>query len=258
MWALAFTKLAPKVSRVILSNSKVKMTSFSKRYNKERTGNTLHRVVKPSCTTANVAQSGSGRRLRALNFRHEGQCYNALMAKPERYQLPFDFGRRPEQSLVYYEMGFTGHENADEGSGRFVRKLREEVLVRSPYDAAHHLLSHVFTPFEAFDQEELWCLLLNTKNQITHEAMVYRGTVNTVYIRQAELFKEAVRVNAAVVLLSHCHPSGSAEPSPEDVRVSIEAIQAGKILGIELLDHIIVGRDERWVSLKELGAGFEK
>jgi len=177
------------------------------------------------------------------------------MTKPERYQLPFDFGRRPEQSLVSYQIGFAGVESQPEGSGRFVRQVREEIVVRSPYDAAQHLLDRIFTPIEAFDQEELYVLLLNTKNRITHEAMIYRGTVNTIYIRPAELFKEAVRVNAPALLLSHVHPSGHADPSPEDIRVTEDAYQAGKLLGIDVLDHIIVAREE-WISLKERGLGF--
>ncbi|KKL15794.1 hypothetical protein LCGC14_2502020 [marine sediment metagenome] len=177
------------------------------------------------------------------------------MVRPERYQLPFDFGRKPDRSLVYYELGFAGQEHQEEGAGRFVRQLREEVLIRSPYDAAQHLLRNVFAPFEAFDQEELWSLILNTKNRITHEAMVYRGTVNSINVRPAELFKEAVRVNAPALILSHVHPSGSTEPSPQDIQVTEQAIAAGKLLGIDVLDHIIVGKDI-WLSLKERRLGF--
>lgn len=150
------------------------------------------------------------------------------MARSERYQLPFEFGRKETQSRIYYDIGFGSIERQPDGAGRFVRQLREEVVVRSPSDAAQHLIEHVFAPIDAFDQEELWCLLLNVKNRITHEAMVYRGTVDTIYIRPAELFKEAVRVNAPALLLSHVHPSGLAEPSPQDVHVTQEAIQAGK------------------------------
>jgi DNA repair protein RadC len=177
------------------------------------------------------------------------------MTKPERWQLPFDFGRRPATSLVSYEIGLAGMESQIEGSGRFVRAVREEVIVRSPYDAARHLIERIFTPIDAFDQEELVVLLLNTKNRITHEALVYRGTVNTIYVRPAELFKEAVRVNAPALLLSHVHPSGSLDVSPEDVQLTQVAYQAGNLLGIEVLDHVIVSR-EGWVSLKERGLGF--
>lgn len=176
------------------------------------------------------------------------------MPKNERpYQWSFDFGRKEEPS-IYYEVGFAGHENRED-TGRFVRKLKEHVQVRSPVDAANHLIANVFTPFEAFDQEELWTLLFDRKNLITHEVMVYRGTVDTVYIRTGELFKEAVRVNAPALLLSHVHPSGSVEPSPEDIRVTLDAYQAGQLLGINVLDHIIVGNGV-WASLKEKRLGF--
>ena len=96
------------------------------------------------------------------------------MAKPERGQIPFIFERRKDPDQFYYASGFAQQENPDR-AGRFVRKLREEIQVRTPADAAEHLLGNVFAPFEAFDQEELWCLLVDTKNRITHEAMIYRG-----------------------------------------------------------------------------------
>ena len=71
----------------------------------------------------------------------------------------------------------------------------------------------------------------------------------------AELFKLAVRVNAPAIVMAHQHPSGSAEPSPEDGRCTSAAVQAGEILGISVLDHLVVGRDV-WVSMKEKGIGF--
>ena len=174
------------------------------------------------------------------------------MARPERYQLPFLF---PQRSAVQYEYGFISRDNPEDG-GRFVRKLREAVEVRGPYDVAHHLMTNVFNPFEAFDQEELWVLQLNTKNFITHEAMVYRGTVDTVQIRLAEVFKEAVRVNSPSIILSHIHPSGDPTASIQDQRVTEDCYQAGRLLGIEVLDHIVVGRDT-WVSMRERNLGFQ-
>jgi DNA repair protein RadC len=177
------------------------------------------------------------------------------MTRPERYQLPFDFARRDEPSPVTYAIGWRGEEGQLDDSGRLVRAVREEVIVRSPFDAAQHLLTHIYQPFEAFDQEELWVLLLNTRHRLTHEALVYRGTVNSIQLRPAELFKAAVRVNAPALLLSHVHPSGDPSPSLQDVQVTQEAVAAGKLLGIEVLDHLIVGR-EAWRSLKEQGLGF--
>jgi len=139
---------------------------------------------------------------------------------------------------------------------RFVRKLQEPVWATSPQVAAQYLLTHVYTPFDQFDQEETWVLLLNTKNQITHDAMVYRGTISQVLIRTAEIFKAAVRVNAAGLIMSHCHPSGLVDPSPEDIQVTRQIQEAAKLLGITFEDHIIVG-DNRWVSLRERRLGFD-
>jgi DNA repair protein RadC len=213
-------------------------------------------VIRLSCFAVKTAYNVT---LKTVKQQDSFGWYNTPMAKPERYQLPFDFRRRLDRSLVYYELGFVGREQ-QERSGerlepRFVRQLQEEVVIRSPQDAAQHLLTNVFSPFEAFDQEELWALILNTKNLITHEAMIYRGTVNNINIRLAEIFKEPIRLNAPALILSHCHPSGSVEPSPEDIRLTQEAVQAGKLLGIDLLDHLIIGKDS-FLSLKQEKLGF--
>ena len=141
-------------------------------------------------------------------------------------------------------------------TGRFVRATEEDLSVRAPADAAHYLMSRIYTPFDKFEQEEFWVLLLNTKNRVTHEVMVYRGTVNTIYVRVAEVFREAIRHNSTYILLSHCHPSGDPTPSPEDVRVTEMVNEAGGLLDIHLLDHMVVGNG-RWVSMKERGLGFK-
>ncbi|MBN1218754.1 MAG: hypothetical protein JXM69_07495 [Anaerolineae bacterium] len=143
-----------------------------------------------------------------------------------------------------------------ENLGRFVRRVSEGVKIACPADLARYLQENIYTPFESFDQEELYALLLNNKNLITHEAMIYRGTINTVQIRAAEILKEAVRVNAPAFVLSHCHPSGDPTPSPEDVQVTRHLREVAALLDIELLDHIIVGH-YGWVSLKQQGLGFE-
>jgi DNA repair protein RadC len=139
--------------------------------------------------------------------------------------------------------------------GRYVYQVKEDILIDSPHAAAQYLIEQVYTPFEQFDQEETWVLMLNTKNKITHKAMVYRGTINTVHVRIAELFKEAVKVNAASILLSHNHPSGTASPSPEDIEITRQVRKAAELLGITLEDHIIVG-DKVWTSLRSVGLGF--
>jgi DNA repair protein RadC len=153
------------------------------------------------------------------------------------YQLPLDYGAQPLDV------------------GQHVRVLSEPYMVRQPADAALYLLNQVFVPFEQFKQEQLYVLLLDNKNLITHDVMVYKGTINAVHVRVAELFMEAVKVNAPAIIMSHCHPSGAIDPSPEDLRVTQIAYEAGQLLDIRLLDHILVGKN-KWISLKEKGQGF--
>jgi DNA repair protein RadC len=126
----------------------------------------------------------------------------------------------------------------------------------SSMKAAQHLLTHIFTPFAAFEQEELWTLLLNTKHRITHEAMIYRGSLNQVTVRLADVFKPAIRYNAACLILAHNHPSsGDPSPSPEDVFLTEQAFTIGQTLELAVLDHLVIGQDT-WISLKEQGLGF--
>jgi DNA repair protein RadC len=107
----------------------------------------------------------------------------------------------------------------------------------------------------ALEQEELWVLLLDTRNRVLNQVTVYRGSVNNSQVRVGELFKAAIRTNAASIIVIHNHPSGDPTPSPEDVNVTRAIVTAGKLLDIEVLDHLIVGQG-KWVSLKERGLGF--
>lgn len=124
--------------------------------------------------------------------------------------------------------------------------------IRSPADAANLVLSEM----GLLEQEELHVLLLDTKNRVTHRKMVYRGSLNTSLIRVGELFRFAIRANANSLIVVHNHPSGDPTPSPEDVAVTKQIVQAGKLLDIDVLDHLIIGH-QRFVSLKERGLGFD-
>ncbi len=106
-----------------------------------------------------------------------------------------------------------------------------------------------------FDQEHFRVLVLNTKNQVMAMPDVFVGSVNSTTIRTAEVFREAVRQNCPGVIAVHNHPSGDPTPSNEDVAVTRELAKAGKALDIQLLDHVVVGRDG-FVSLKEKGLGL--
>ena len=127
----------------------------------------------------------------------------------------------------------------------------ERAVVRSPQDVANLLMAEM----GFLDQEHLRVVLLNSKNQVMAVPEVYRGSVNTSLIRASELFREAVRENCPAVIVVHNHPSGDPTPSAEDVQVTEQIVAAGKLLDIEVLDHLIVGQ-QSYASLKERGLGF--
>ncbi len=102
----------------------------------------------------------------------------------------------------------------------------------------------------ALAQEQLRVLLLNTRNQVMGQRIVYQGNVNSSIVRPAEVLRAAVIESAPSIVIAHNHPSGDPTPSPEDVSITRELVQGGKLLGIDLLDHVVIGGD-RWVSLKE-------
>ena len=101
-------------------------------------------------------------------------------------------------------------------------------------------------------QEQLRVLLLNTRNQVLGQRVVYQGNVNSSIVRPAEVFRPAVIEAVPSIIISHNHPSGDPTPSPEDAAITRDIAEAGKLLGIELLDHVVIG-GERFVSLKERG-----
>ncbi|MDX1616687.1 MAG: DNA repair protein RadC [Candidatus Promineifilaceae bacterium] len=127
----------------------------------------------------------------------------------------------------------------------------EKVRVSSPADAANLLM----TEMSFLDQEHLRLILLDTRNQVLATPTIYIGSLNTSVLRVAELFRAAIRQNAAALIVAHNHPSGDPSPSPEDIRVTRQLVEAGKLLDIEVLDHIVIGR-QRFVSLKERQLGF--
>ena len=134
------------------------------------------------------------------------------------------------------------------GISRAREKRRQ---VRSPADAAGLLTPEM----GALDQEQLRVIVLNTKNDVVAIEMVYQGSVNKAQIRVGELFRPAVQTNATAVILAHNHPSGDPSPSTADIDFTRDAIEAGALLDIAVLDHVVIGQG-RWVSMKRLGLGF--
>ena len=128
----------------------------------------------------------------------------------------------------------------------------ERITIGSPQDVANLLMAEM----AVYDQEHLKVLLLNTKNEVlgTHE--IYVGNVNSSVIRPAEVLRPAVRENAPFIIVVHNHPSGDPTPSQEDVSVTRDLVSAGKLLGIGVLDHVVIGSGNRYVSLNEKGLGF--
>ncbi len=127
----------------------------------------------------------------------------------------------------------------------------ERPIVKSPADAANLLMSDMALQ----EQEHMRVLLLDTRNRVLGSPTIYIGNLNTAVVRIGELFREAVRSNCAAIIVAHNHPSGDPSPSPEDVRVTEQIVAAGKLLDVDVLDHLIIGQ-QRFVSLKERGLGF--
>jgi DNA repair protein RadC len=125
--------------------------------------------------------------------------------------------------------------------------------VRAPRDVADRMSLEM----AALEREELRVLLLNTKNVVLRAATVYVGNVSAAVVRVGELFRDAVRIHAAGVILVHNHPSGDPEPSADDLHLTAEAVAAGRLLDIALLDHVIVARDG-YVSLRDRGVAFDR
>jgi DNA repair protein RadC len=132
-----------------------------------------------------------------------------------------------------------------------VASPEDRVQVRSPADAANLLMGEMST----LEQEQLRVMALDTRNRVLAVSTVYVGSLNSSVVRVSELFREAIRRNAAAIIVAHNHPSGDPTPSPEDVAVTRNIIQAGQLLDIEVLDHVVIGQ-QRFVSLKERGLAF--
>jgi len=127
----------------------------------------------------------------------------------------------------------------------------ERPVINCPGDAA------VLVQYEMslLEQEHLRVMLLDTRNRVLDIIEIYQGSVNSSQIRVGELFKPAIQRMTPAIICIHNHPSGDPTPSPDDVAVTRAMVQAGKLLDISLLDHLVIG-GSRWVSLKERGLGF--
>ncbi len=127
----------------------------------------------------------------------------------------------------------------------------ERTSIHSPEDAANLVLFDM----SRLEQEEMWIILVDTRNRVISIEYLYKGSLNSSQVRLGELFRAAIRKNAAALIVAHNHPSGDPTPSPDDIAVTRAIVQSGKLLDIEVLDHLVIGMN-RWVSLKSKGLGF--
>ena len=132
-----------------------------------------------------------------------------------------------------------------------VESPEERATINSPGDAAA-LVSYEMS---ALEQEHLRVILLDTRNHVLDVVEVYKGSINSSQVHVGELFKAAIRRNASALIVVHNHPSGDPTPSPDDVAVTRAILQAGKLLDVDVLDHMVIGQGS-WVSMKERGLGF--
>ena len=140
----------------------------------------------------------------------------------------------------------------------------ERFTVRSPTDVAQLLMAEMShldqehfrrTWYLPWVRQHFRVLYLDTRNRLLGSETVYVGSLNASHIRVAEVFRDAIKRNCAAIIVVHNHPSGDPTPSPEDVEVTRQLVAAGKLLDIEVLDHLIIGQ-QRFVSLRERGLGF--
>jgi DNA repair protein RadC len=143
------------------------------------------------------------------------------------------------------------HQLHDELNAQLYAHPKERPVIHSPKDAYDILRCFL----SALDHEELWVVNLDIRHRVMNLVKLYQGSVNSSQIRVAEVFRLAIADNSPAILLAHNHPSNDPTPSPDDVSVTHSIVQAGKLLDIEVLDHLVICPDE-FVSLKERGLGF--
>lgn len=129
---------------------------------------------------------------------------------------------------------------------------KDKISILCPQDAYNALRPYL----DGLDHERLAVLVCNTRNRVEEVQTLYQGTANSSQVRIAELFRRAIQTNNAAVVLGHNHPSGDPTPSAEDLAMTRAAIEAGKMLDIDVLDHIVVGGGGRYISMKEKGMAF--
>jgi DNA repair protein RadC len=121
-------------------------------------------------------------------------------------------------------------------------------IIRSPEDAANYLMHEL----RFANQEHFIGLYLNTKNHVLRKKTLFIGTLNAAVVHPRDVFREALSLSAASIVVAHNHPSTDCGPSKEDIEITKRLVECGKLMGIDVLDHLIIG-DNKFTSLKEKG-----
>ena len=175
--------------------------------------------------------------------RHDGLAGLARASELELAAIPGVGVARASQLVAAFEVG--RRLLADWPTGRW--------SVRTPSDVADRLVLQM----GRLEREELRVVVLNTRNVVLRVTTAYQGNVSASLVRVGELFRDAVRLDAAGIILVHNHPSGDPTPSPDDLHLTAEALAAGRLLDIDLLDHLVIGHDA-FVSLRDRGVSFDR
>jgi DNA repair protein RadC len=170
-------------------------------------------------------ECGGLRKLAETKWDELTQIHGIGPAKALQLQASLEFGRRVARS-----------------------RLPETVKITCPQDAADLLMEEL----RHHKEEHFVCLFLNTKNQVIGRQTLSIGSLNASIVHPREVFKAAIRRSSASILCAHNHPSGDPTPSAEDLQLTKRLGEAGQLMGIELLDHLVIG-DNRFISLKEMG-----
>ena len=175
--------------------------------------------------------------------RHDGLTGLARATELELQAIPGVGRAKAAQLAAAFELG--RRLMADWPAGRWT--------IRAPNDVADRLVLQM----GRLEHEELRVVLLNTKNVVLRVVTVYQGNVSSSLVRVGELYRDAVRLNATGAILVHNHPSGDPTPSADDLHLTAEALAAGRLLDIDLLDHLVIGHDA-YVSLRDRGVAFDR
>lgn len=172
-----------------------------------------------------LRESGGLRKLADMSIEQFTEIKGIGAAKALQIQAGIELGRRMARSA-----------------------MNETVTIRSPQDVASLLTEDM----RYLQKEHFVCLFLNTKNHVIGQETLSMGSLNASIVHPREVFRAAIKRSSASIVCAHNHPSGDPTPSPEDIQITKRLVQAGDIVGIDVLDHIVIG-DQRFVSLKELG-----